>query len=77
MQGGPLSPDEYRAASPPAPLHQPAPTIVVAIDRDRNSQLAVKWVVDHLLSSASHVILLHVAAHYPAATRTSSFSLPP
>uniref|UniRef100_K3XSR4 RING-type E3 ubiquitin transferase n=1 Tax=Setaria italica TaxID=4555 RepID=K3XSR4_SETIT len=68
MQGGPLSPEEYRAASPPALLHQPAPTIVVAIDRDRNSPLAAKWVVDHLLSSASHVILLHVAAHYPAAT---------
>nr|CAB3473366.1 unnamed protein product [Digitaria exilis] len=66
MQGGPLSPDEYRAASPPALLHQPASTIVVAIDRDRNSQLAVKWVVDHLLSSASHIVLLHVAAHYPA-----------
>ncbi|OEL16307.1 U-box domain-containing protein 34 [Dichanthelium oligosanthes] len=66
MQGGPLSPDEYRVASPPALLHQPTSTIVVAIDRDRNSQLAVKWVVDHLLSSASHIVLLHVAAHYPA-----------
>ncbi|CAL4975632.1 unnamed protein product [Urochloa decumbens] len=68
MQGGPLSPDEYhRAASPPSLPHQAVPAIVVAIDRDRNSQLAVKWVVDHLLSNASHVILLHVAAHHPAA----------
>ncbi|ONM40773.1 Protein kinase protein with adenine nucleotide alpha hydrolase-like domain [Zea mays] len=66
MQGGPLSPDEYRVASPPALLHQPAPVIVVAIDRDRNSQLAAKWVVDHLLSGASQIVLLHVAAHYPA-----------
>ncbi|WVZ69947.1 hypothetical protein U9M48_018660 [Paspalum notatum var. saurae] len=65
MQGGPPSPDEYRTASPPALLHQPASTIVVAIDRDRNSQLAVKWVVDHLLSGASHIILLHVAVHHP------------
>ncbi|XP_066312043.1 U-box domain-containing protein 35-like isoform X2 [Miscanthus floridulus] len=65
MQGGPLSPDEYRVASPPALLHQPASLIVVAIDRDRNSQLAVKWVVDHLLSGASQIVLLHVAAHYP------------
>ncbi|PVH38484.1 hypothetical protein PAHAL_5G269100 [Panicum hallii] len=64
MQGGPLSPDDYRAASPPPLLHQAAPTIVVAIDRDRNSQLAAKWVVDYLLSSASHIILLHVAAHH-------------
>ncbi|CAO2170419.1 unnamed protein product [Urochloa humidicola] len=67
MQGGPLSPDEYhRAASPPSLHHQVAPAIVVAIDRDRNSQLAVKWVVDHLLSNASHIILLHVEAHYLA-----------
>jgi len=65
MQGGPLSPDEYRVASPPALLHQPASLIVVAIDRDRNSQLAVKWVMDHLLSGASQIVLLHVAAHYP------------
>ncbi|AQK96156.1 lycopene epsilon cyclase1 [Zea mays] len=64
MQGGPLSPDEYWVISPPALLHQPASTIVVAIDRDRNSQLAVKWVVDHLLSGASHIVLLHVAVHY-------------
>lgn len=64
MQGGPLSPDEYWVISPPALLHQPASTIVVAIDRDRNSQLAVKWVVDHLLSGASQIVLLHVAVHY-------------
>jgi hypothetical protein len=72
MQGGPLSPDDYRAASPPPLLHQAAPTIVVAIDRDRNSQLAAKWVVDYLLSSASHIILLHVAAHHHPSNRTSS-----
>ncbi|XP_044976227.1 U-box domain-containing protein 35-like [Hordeum vulgare subsp. vulgare] len=66
MQGSPLSPEEHRLTSPPS-LHQPASTIVVAIDRDRNSQLAMKWVVDHLLSGASHIILLHVAAHHPAA----------
>ncbi|KAG2598612.1 hypothetical protein PVAP13_5KG406200 [Panicum virgatum] len=70
MQGGPLSPDEYRAASPLP--HQAAPTIVVAIDRDRNSQLAAKWVVDHLLSSASHIILLHVAAHHQPSNHGSS-----
>ena len=47
--------------------HQPAMTIVVAVDRDRNSQLAVKWVVDHLLTGASNIILLHIAVHPPAA----------
>lgn len=70
MQGSPLSPEEHRLTLPPSP-HQPVSTIVVAIDRDRNSQLAMKWVVDHLLSGASHIILLHVAAHPPAANRTS------
>jgi len=66
MHGSPVSPDEHRLTSPPS-LHQPASTIVVAIDRDRNSQLAMKWVGDHLLSGTSHIILLHVAAHHPAA----------
>ncbi|KAG8051531.1 hypothetical protein GUJ93_ZPchr0001g32746 [Zizania palustris] len=64
--GGALSPDEHRATSPSG-RYQPASTIVVAIDRDRNSQLAVKWVVDHLLSGASHIIILHVAANPPVA----------
>lgn len=69
--GGPLSPDEHRATSPPGMMHhQPAMTIVVAVDRDRNSQLAVKWVVDHLLTGASNIILLHIAVHPPAASRT-------
>lgn len=69
MQGGGLlSPDEHRATSPPGIMHhQPAMTIVVAVDRDRNSQLAVKWVVDHLLTGASNIILLHIAVHPPAA----------
>uniref|UniRef100_A0A0D9V296 RING-type E3 ubiquitin transferase n=1 Tax=Leersia perrieri TaxID=77586 RepID=A0A0D9V296_9ORYZ len=65
--GGPLSPDEHRATSPSGLHPLPSSTIVVAIDRDRNSQLAVKWVVDHLLSGASHIILLHVAVHPLAA----------
>ncbi|KAL6615452.1 hypothetical protein ACP70R_037722 [Stipagrostis hirtigluma subsp. patula] len=65
MQGGPLSPDRA-VTSPPSYVHQPASMIVVAVDRDRNSQLAVKWVVDHLLSGASHIVLLHVAAHHAA-----------
>ncbi|GJM94086.1 hypothetical protein PR202_ga10700 [Eleusine coracana subsp. coracana] len=60
---GPLSPDEFRATSPPAILNQTSSTIVVAVDRDRNSQLAVKWVVDYLLSGASHIVLLHVMNH--------------
>jgi nucleotide-binding universal stress UspA family protein len=52
----PLSPDEPR-------LHKTSSTVVVAVDRDRNSQLAVKWAVDYLLSGASHIFLLHVVNH--------------
>lgn len=35
----------------------------IAIDRDKNSQYAVKWAVDHLISSSNknhQCILLHV-----------------
>ncbi|PNT72256.1 U-box domain-containing protein 35 [Brachypodium distachyon] len=75
MFGAPLSPEEPRLTSPPS-LHQASSTIVVAIDRDRNSQLAMKWVVDHLLNSAAHIILLHVAAHHPAANHGFAMAEP-
>ncbi|KAM3747273.1 hypothetical protein ACB098_05G022800 [Castanea mollissima] len=35
-------------------------TTVIAIDRDKNSQYAVKWAVDNVLSKSSHCILIHV-----------------
>lgn len=71
---GPLSPDEFRASSPPGMLNQTSSsTIVVAVDRDRNSQLAVKWVVDYLLSGTSHIVLLHVVNHSCSVNRTFPF----
>ncbi|XP_020581904.1 U-box domain-containing protein 52-like [Phalaenopsis equestris] len=36
------------------------PQAVVAIDRDKSSQQAVKWTVDHLLVNNHTVVLLHV-----------------
>lgn len=39
---------------------QAFPSIVVAIDRDKSSQFAVKWAVDNLLVSNPNVTLVHV-----------------
>jgi hypothetical protein len=35
-------------------------TTVIAIDKDKNSQYAVKWAVDNLLSQSHNCILIHV-----------------
>lgn len=35
-------------------------TVVVAIDKDKGSQYALKWAVDNLLGKGKHVTLLHV-----------------
>ncbi|CAN4077183.1 unnamed protein product [Withania somnifera] len=51
---------------PPAPnMHgerMPLPNklIAVAIDKDRGSQIALKWTVDHLLTRGQIVLLIHV-----------------
>ncbi|KAG9451802.1 hypothetical protein H6P81_004706 [Aristolochia fimbriata] len=42
------------------PANATAGTTAVAIDRDKNSQHAVKWAVDHLLINNPHIILIHV-----------------
>lgn len=34
--------------------------VVVAIDKDKGSQYALKWTVDHLLSRGQFLTLLHV-----------------
>lgn len=41
-------------------------TTAVAVDKDKNSQQAVKWTVDHLLINTPVVVLIHV--RNPAAT---------
>ncbi|XP_042492411.1 U-box domain-containing protein 52-like [Macadamia integrifolia] len=35
-------------------------TVAVAIDKDKNSQYAVKWAIDHLLKTNPNIILIHV-----------------
>jgi hypothetical protein len=41
-------------------LEEDVNTTVIAIDKDKNSQYAVKWAVDNLLTHSSHCILIHV-----------------
>ncbi|RWW18896.1 hypothetical protein GW17_00017088 [Ensete ventricosum] len=42
--------------------HKPrrVPLPVVAVDKDKNSQQAMKWAVDHLLINTNSIILVHV-----------------
>lgn len=35
-------------------------TVAVAIDKDKSSQYALKWTVDHLLSRGQALTLIHV-----------------
>lgn len=49
-------------------------TVAVAIDKDKGSQAALKWAVDHLLGKGKNVTLIHVKLKnsFPC---TLSFSL--
>jgi len=38
----------------------PAGITAVAIDKDKNSQYAVKWAIDHLTTSTKVLFLVHV-----------------
>lgn len=40
--------------------------VVVAIDKDKGSQAALKWAVDNLLYKGSSVVLLHVKLKPPS-----------
>jgi hypothetical protein len=41
--------------------------VAVAIDRDRGSQLAMKWTIEHLLQRGQTVFLIHVNLKSPSA----------
>ncbi|KAG1342602.1 U-box domain-containing protein 52 [Cocos nucifera] len=44
---------------------EPAPLVAVAIDDDRNSQHALKWAADHVLTRGQMFYLLHVRRKIP------------
>ncbi|CAI0388092.1 unnamed protein product [Linum tenue] len=47
--------------------------VVVAVDKDKGSQHALKWATDHLLSKGHTIVLLHVK-HRPSSSSSSSSS---
>ncbi|XVE71429.1 hypothetical protein DITRI_Ditri10aG0149300 [Diplodiscus trichospermus] len=46
--------------------------VAVAIDKDKNSQNALKWAIDHLLQKGQTVILIHVKVIKPFSSYSSS-----
>ncbi|RWW81336.1 hypothetical protein BHE74_00010288 [Ensete ventricosum] len=51
---------------------RPPASTAVAIDKDKNSQQAVKWAIDHLLLGSYAVILIHVKTKPPMNRRYPS-----
>lgn len=48
--------------------------VVVAIDKDKNSQNALKWTIDNLLQRNQTVILIHVKLKTPSYSSMPSLS---
>ncbi|KAK8678900.1 hypothetical protein V6N13_144378 [Hibiscus sabdariffa] len=48
--------------------------VAVAIDKDKGSQLAFRWAVEHLLSKSQTVVLIHVVNKQPNGASTGSDS---
>ncbi|KAG8375327.1 hypothetical protein BUALT_Bualt10G0088700 [Buddleja alternifolia] len=63
---------------PPPTNHMPpmGRLVAVAIDRDKSSQIALKWAVDNLLSKGQTVILIHVKLKQSLSGLSTSPSLP-
>lgn len=60
----------------------PNKLIAVSIDKDRGSQIALKWTVDHLLARGQTVLLIHVklkqssnSSQSPSTSNSSNLSL--
>lgn len=49
--------------------------VAVAIDRDKNSQNALKWAIDNLLQRGQTVILIHVKIKPSSVYLSSTYSL--
>ncbi|CAA0814959.1 Protein kinase protein with adenine nucleotide alpha hydrolases-like domain [Striga hermonthica] len=64
-------PENHGERTPPMPR-----LVAVAIDRDRGSQIALKWAVDNLLAKGQTVILVHVKVKHSFSGLATSPSLP-
>ncbi|GER53543.1 protein kinase family protein [Striga asiatica] len=60
-----ISSDPCNLLNPPQESRIIIPT-AVAIDKDKNSQFAVKWAIDKLRLKDKQIILVHVRTHYTA-----------
>ncbi|KAE9586488.1 putative rossmann-like alpha/beta/alpha sandwich protein [Lupinus albus] len=47
--------------------------VAVAIDKDKGSQNALKWAIDHLLTRNNTVVLIHVNAKHASITTPSEY----
>lgn len=61
------------------PDKKEAESVAVAIDRDKGSQYALKWTVDHLLTRGQALTLVHVNQRVTSSPkpRKSTLSFPP
>ncbi|KAL0553228.1 hypothetical protein IC582_007117 [Cucumis melo] len=50
--------------------------VAVAIDKDKGSQGALKWAIDHLLQRGHTVFLIHVKLKSPSNSTQSTFFKP-
>lgn len=50
--------------------------VAVAIDRDKGSQQALKWAIDHLLVKGSTVVLIHVKVKPVSLSASASIQAP-
>lgn len=62
-------------ANPGERMPPMARLVAVAIDKDRGSQIALKWAVDNLLVKGQTVILIHVKLRQPLTGLSTSPSL--
>ena len=50
--------------------------VAVAIDRDKGSQHALKWAIDHLVQKGQTIILIHVNLKSPLLSTSASLPTP-
>ncbi|KAK8953930.1 U-box domain-containing protein 52 [Platanthera zijinensis] len=50
----------------------PYPLVAVAINKDKGSQIALKWTIEHLVSKGQILTLVHVNTHAPASLQNDA-----
>lgn len=68
-----MTPSSISSSSPRNSKDEEIATTAIAIDKDRNSEFAVRWAVDNLLKKSSNVFLVHVKTQ---SVQSSTYPLP-